>query len=185
MKTQEIPLTSGAFAWAVYSHPYHLPEDLPHRTLVKVIENRRGDVEVTVQDRTGRQWRLMRCHLVPRLRYHYSHDEKWYPESTPRAQAILIEEIRRQWQELRRLRERIENLYWRVRRSAGPQDLERFHRLISSGDPIADYDPTPPPPDLTPFQLDALSRAAKKEAAGQEQRNGYPEEADAPSGTHL
>jgi hypothetical protein len=55
----------------------------------------------------------------------------------------------------------IEDLYWRVRRSGSPTDIEHLERSLATLDPIADFDATPPAPMGNPkifFDASAKTR---------------------------
>lgn len=138
MKTREIPLEPGAFGWAVDINPYPLRK-FPDRTLIKVLRNQVGETTMTVVDQHGKTAELLRCNVLPRLQYHYSPDDKWYPEKSDRAQTILHDEIYKKTRELDLLKQSIENLYWRIRRSGNEDSIERLEQSLADIDPIQPY----------------------------------------------
>ena len=136
MQTREIPLKAGAFGWALDRHPYGLPAGLEHGTLVKVIRNEVGEVDMTVSDRTGRQWTFLRGIVVPRLQYWCVRSERWVSESSTRGQELLREEIQWQREKLTHEVKTLRTLYWQAERSASAEDLSSFGKLMES-DPLA------------------------------------------------
>lgn len=150
MQTREIPLVPGAFGWALSLQHCRLPNGLPHRSMVKVIENRMGSTTIVVRDRVGNRFTLSRDSVIPRVRYFYSKDEKYHAEHSDRGQRILWEEIRFQEERLELQRKHIEDLYWRVRRSGNQEWIQRLDEHLAVNDPISGYEGTPPEPERNP-----------------------------------
>lgn len=150
MKTREIPLVPTAFGWAVSLQHCRLPEGLPHRAMVKVIENKMGSTTLVVRDRNGNRFTVARGSVVPRLRYFYPKDEKYHAEHSERAQRILWEEIRFQEDRLQLQKKHIEELYWAVRRSGNAEAIQRLEEHLKITNPIGDYADAPPLPLRNP-----------------------------------
>lgn len=151
MVTKEIPLVPGAFGWAISLQHCVLPAGLPHRSVVKVIENRMGETTIAVRDRLGNRFRLGRGNVIPRRWYRYERDQKLYPEHSDRGQSILWEEIRFQEDRLELQRKHLEELYWAVRRSGNAAAIRKLDEHLETSNPIGDYDSSPPEPPRNPM----------------------------------
>jgi hypothetical protein len=118
-------LKSGAYGWAIAKNGT-LPEGLKPRTLVKIVDpdarGLHGSIVIEVCDRSNRHWIMTPMFFEPVLIYQDSAGNR-YPESHPRAIAMLQKQIRslereaaRQERTLKSLREEIDNLTWRSTR---------------------------------------------------------------------
>lgn len=147
MQTREIPLTPGAFAWAVSVRSSRL-QSFPHRTLVKIIENDLDKPTLTVCDRDGKTAEVQRINLLPRLQYLRAYDKTWLSERSECASASIHFEIRRLWEQLQDLKELIDEMYWRLRRSGDAYLIDALEHQLAEDDPIQPFrsrieDPTP------------------------------------------
>lgn len=155
MKTRELALMPGAFGWAV-SVPACRLHAFPHRTLVKIIENDFNKPTATVRDVQGTIAELPRINLLPRLEYFHEVMRTWHREKSTHAIGTIRMEITLQWERLQELKEVIEDLYWRIRRSGDWQSVSSLESALATHDPIHPFKPPVDSPTLAEKEIERL-----------------------------